>query len=138
MATRALLTRVKVRENSEVDRQRVREQADIMTGTIMMTMPEPSLLTRAKPKEAHEAVVLLKVRAKEEVLPRGLAARAKVRVRAKAKARGADLHQQAEARVARSHVPSSRKVFALTVTNAGIAMMEDLPKAMPHLPQPPR
>ena len=118
-------TKEKVRENTEVDRQRVGEKADIMTGTIMMTIPESSLLTRAKPKEAHEAVVLLKVRAREEVLLQGLAARAKVKVKAKAEAIGADHHQKAEARVAlRSHVPSSRKVFALTVTNAGIAMMK--------------
>jgi hypothetical protein len=130
-------TKGKVRENSEVYRQRVREKADIMTRTVMMTIPEPSLLTRAKPKEAHEAVVLLKVKAREEVLPQGLAARAKVKEKAKAKAKGADRHQKAEVRVARSHVPSSQKAFALMATSAGIAMMENLPKVMPHLPKPP-
>ena len=131
-------TKGKVTENSEVDRQRVREKADITIGMIMMTIPVSRLLTRAKPR-AHEAVSLLKVRAREEVLPQGLAARAKVKVKAKAKAIGADHHQKAEARVAlRSHVPSSRKAFDLTVTNAGIVMMENLPRATPHLPQPPK
>ena len=109
-----------------------------MTGTIMMTMPEPSLLTRAKPKEAHEAVVLLKVRAREEVLPQGLAARAKAEEKAKARTKGADHHQKAAVRVARSHVPSSQQAFALMVTSAGTAMMENLLKAMPQLPKPPR
>ena len=137
MATRALLTRVKVRENSEVNRQRVREKADVMTETIMMRMPEPNLLTRAKPKEAREAVVLLKVRAREEVIPQGLAARVKAKEKAKAKTTGADHHQKAVARVARSHVPSTLKAFAPMVMSAGTAMMENLPRVMPHLPNPP-
>ena len=133
MATRALLTRVKVRENSEVNRQRVREKADVMT--IMMTMPEPNLLTKAKPK-AQEAAVLLKVRAREEVIPQGLAARVEAKVKAKAKTKGADHHQKAVARVARSHVPSTPKAFAPMVMSAGTAMMENLPRVMPHLPNP--